>query len=70
MMMDCITHFKVKGMRGEAISVPRMLSFVVGNAEEGMGMDGLWILEAKVWWDGGVLEREILRRRMGMVDGE
>jgi hypothetical protein len=62
--MDCVTSFKVKGLEGEAIRVPRMLSFVVGEAEEvGMGMGGLQILEAKVWWDSGVLVKEIGRRK-------
>jgi hypothetical protein len=69
-MMDCITSFWVKGIKGGAIRVPRLLSFVVGEAEEGMGMDGLWILEAKVWWDSGVLGREIERRKAKLVEEE
>lgn len=66
-MMDCITAFKVKGLGGDLIGVPRLLSFVVGEAEGGLGVDGLWILEAKVWWDSGVLEKEIERRKGEVV---
>lgn len=67
-MMDCITAFKVKGLQGDAIRVPRMLSFLVGQAEEDMGTGGLWILEAKVWWNSGVLGKEIENRK-GRVEG-
>jgi hypothetical protein len=63
-MMDCVTTFWVKGeLSGEGIEVPRLLSFVVGKAEGEMGTDGLQILEAKTWWDSGVLIKELGRRK-------
>jgi hypothetical protein len=64
-MFDCVTTFWIGGqLKGEGISVPRMLSFLVGESEEdGQGTDGLQILEAKTWWDSTVLGREIARRK-------
>jgi hypothetical protein len=64
-MLDCITTFWLAGdLKGDGIEVPRMLSFLVGEAEvQGQGTDGLQILEAKAWWDSGVLGKEITKRK-------
>ena len=65
-VLETKTSFWLKGADGvrqeEPVVVPRLLSFLVGEAEEGLGTHGRWILEGKVWWDSGVLMREIARR--------
>jgi len=64
-LLDCTTTFWLQGeLAGDGIMVPRMLSFLVGEAEgDGMGTDGLQILEAKAWWDSGVLMKEMMMRK-------
>ena len=66
-VLETETSFWLKGEDGmrqeEPVVVPRLLSFLVGEAEEGLGTSGKWILEGKVWWDTGVLMREIAKRR-------
>jgi hypothetical protein len=68
-LFDCVTTFWISGpLAGDGVAIPRMLSFLVGEAEEdGQGTDGLQILEAKAWWDTGVLGKEIARRK-GVVE--
>ncbi len=64
-LFDCETSFSVKDplLAGDPITIPRMLMFLVGRSEiEGQGTDGLQILEAKAWWDTGVLNRELAAR--------
>jgi hypothetical protein len=67
-LLDCVTTFWLAGkLKGEGITVPRMLSFLVGETEEdGQGTEGLQILEAKAWWDSGVLSKEIAVRKGDM----
>jgi hypothetical protein len=64
-VLETETSFWLKDgkLRGEAVKVPRLLMFLVGPSEVGMGTDGLWILDARVWWDSGVLSAEVERRR-------
>jgi hypothetical protein len=64
-LSDCVTTFWMKPpLNGDGITVPRMLSFLIGEAEvKGQGTDGLQILEAKAWWDSNVLVKEVLRRK-------
>jgi hypothetical protein len=61
---DCVTTFWFGGaLSGDGIAVPRMLSFLVAEAEEeGQGTDGLQILEGKAWWDSRVIAKEMARR--------
>jgi len=71
-VLETETSFWLKGADGmrqeEPVVVPRLLSFLVGEAEEGLGTHGRWISEGKAWWDSGVLMREIARR--GGEDGK
>ncbi|KAK4443371.1 hypothetical protein QBC34DRAFT_386340 [Podospora aff. communis PSN243] len=57
--IDTTTLFQFKSENGEArevIKVPRFLMFLVGKSEvEGQGVQGLQILEARIWWDTGLL---------------
>jgi hypothetical protein len=49
---------------GGPIAIPRFLMFLVGKSElAGQGTDGLQILEARAWWDSGVLQQEITKRK-------
>ncbi|OCL12948.1 hypothetical protein AOQ84DRAFT_417556 [Glonium stellatum] len=66
-VLETQTSFWLKGPDGarqeEPVVVPRLLSFLVGEAEDGLGTQGRWIVEGKVWWDTGVLMREVARRK-------
>jgi hypothetical protein len=64
-LLDCITTFWIGGdLEGDGIAVPRMLSFLVAEAEEdGQGTNGLQIVEVKTWWDTAVLGKEIAERK-------
>ncbi len=67
-VLETTTAFEMKSpvLAGEPIAVPRLLSFLVGKSEvEGQGTDGLQILQAKTWWDSGVFDRELARRKAG-----
>ncbi len=61
-MLETETSFTMKGdVTNELILIPRLLMFLVGESEvPTQGTDRMQILEAKVWWDSGELER---RRR-------
>lgn len=53
----------VNGVK-EGITVRRCMEFVVGPAEvKGQGTEGRQIWRGKVWWDSGVLYKEIENRR-------
>ncbi len=65
-VLEAVTAFSMKSpaVAGKPIEVPRLLHFLVGKSEvEGQGTDGLQILQAKAWWDRGVLDRELARRK-------
>ncbi len=65
-ILETTTLFSMKSptVAGDPIEVRRLLSFLVGKSEvDGQGTDGLQILQAKVWWDSGVLDRELARRK-------
>lgn len=64
-ILEAQTAFTTKGQLSSygPIVVPRLLMFLVGKSEvEGQGTDGLQILQAKVWWDSGELERQLKAR--------
>ena len=65
-MSETDTAFSIKDplLAGDPIVVPRLLMFLAGKSEVyGRGTNGLQILEAKVWWDSAVLERELAARK-------
>jgi hypothetical protein len=65
LILETETSFWLKKpLDGEAVRVPRLLTFLVGPAEtRGDGTDGLQIWEAKAYWDSAGLQREVKRRQ-------
>ncbi|KAL6901049.1 hypothetical protein GGI43DRAFT_383394 [Trichoderma evansii] len=64
-ILEAHTAFTTKGQLSSygPIVVPRSLMFLIGKSEvEGQGTDGWQILQAKVWWDSGELERQLKER--------
>ena len=60
MYFDAVTSFRFKtkdsGDVQKVIKVPRFSKFLVGKSEvEGQGTGGFQILQAKNWWDAGLL---------------
>jgi hypothetical protein len=59
---ETLTHFRLHGDE-EEIVVPRFFVWVVGKADEGMGTDGRWILETRMFWDTGVIGRYVTEKK-------
>lgn len=61
--LETQTTFITKGKTpagDSTVIIPRLLMFLVGKSDvDGQGTDGMQILEAKVWWDTGVLQKTI-----------
>lgn len=53
-----LTYFRLKGEKNEIIA-PRFFVWTIGEAEEGMGTDGYQIFEESVFWDTGLLVRQM-----------
>lgn len=50
------------------VIIRRFLMFLIGASEvEGQGTEGLQILEAKAWWDSGILQREVAKRKQQLA---
>jgi len=68
LILETETSFWLKKpLDGEAMLVPRLLTFLVGPTEaHDEGTDGMQIWQAKAYWDTAVLEKEVGRRRSSL----
>ena len=48
---------------GPTVIIPRVLMFLVGKSDvDGQGIEGMQILEAKIWWASGVLQKAVMAK--------
>jgi hypothetical protein len=58
---EFLTHFWLKGDSEEVVA-PRFFVWTVGEAVDGAGTEGLQFVEARLFWDTGILGRHVTER--------
>ena len=58
---EFLTHFWLKGDNDEVVA-PRFFVWTVGEAVDGAGTEGLQFVEARLFWDTGILGRHVTEK--------